>query len=91
MFDTVITNLTMEIKQLRQHLETFTYEQFQEYLKDWLKNGLYVWYVTGNFSREDSIKMCENFMGQLALNPVKVSDLPEVRTIALDAKKSFTL
>lgn len=57
----------MEKKQLTEHLESFTYDQFKKYLKDWLKTGRSVWYVSGNYDNEKAISLVEEARGILKL------------------------
>jgi hypothetical protein len=41
-----------EKKQLRRHLENFSYEKYLEYQSVWMKTGRSVWYICGNYPYE---------------------------------------
>lgn len=82
-------NLKFEKKHLRTHLEKFSHQDFTEYLKEWLKTGRSLWYICGNYSDEKCIKLVEESRKKFDLNSIKIEELPELRTIALEEKKSF--
>lgn len=74
----------MEKKDLRVHLEAFTYEDFQTLHKDWLKQGRSVWYISGNISAEGAINLVEKTRAQLKLESMSIEDITDSRIIALD-------
>lgn len=88
-FDTIFINLKSEKKQLRKSLENFTYEMYQEYLKDWMVTGRSVWYVSGNYAHDKAIELVENSRTFLDLKTIKIEELPDVRAVALEPKISF--
>lgn len=85
----VLLNLNFEKKHLRRHLEKFTYENFTESHKDWLKTGRSLWYICGNYSDEKCIKLVEESRKKFDLGSIKIEELPELRTIALESKTCF--
>lgn len=82
-------NLKFEKKHLRTHLEKFTFDSFNQYLTNWLKTGRSVWYICGNYSHDKCIELVEESRKKFNLTPVKIEDLPELRTVALEAQTSF--
>lgn len=81
----------MEQKILREHLETFVFEDFTELLGQWLKSGRQVWYISGNLDADASIKIVENARDTLALESVKIENLIDVRIITLENNSAFTI
>jgi insulysin len=63
----IVVNLSMEKKQLIKHLETFTFDGFKTYLKDWLKTGRSVWFITGNYDNTEAIALVEKASAILKL------------------------
>ena len=59
------------------------------YLKDWMKQGKYVWYITGNMSTEQATEIVEHARSCLSLKPFPIEEITDVRAIALDAGSSF--
>ena len=55
LFESLMLNLSLEQRQMRKHLENYTFEDFQQQHRDWLMSGRYVWYVTGNYGHEEAI------------------------------------
>jgi insulysin len=86
---TILVNVEMEKKQLRSHLENFSYSLFQEYLKDWFKNGRYLWYIGGNISEESALAIVDNVQKKFDLTELAMEDITDVRTISLDNKVSY--
>lgn len=87
----LLVNLSLQKKQLIPHLEAFTYDQFTESLKEWLKSGRSVWYVGGNYGHDEAIELVESARAKLGLGAVQVEDLPDVRAIALESGTSFLI
>ena len=56
----LLVNLKLEKKHLRSHLEKFGYDGFTGYIKDWLKTGRSVWYITGNYDHDKCILLVED-------------------------------
>jgi len=81
---TILINCEMEKNQLRTHLETFTYAKFQDYLKVWLKNGRFLWYINGNISEESALKIVDSATVKFGLNELAIEDTADLRTMALD-------
>jgi len=88
-----MVNVAMEKKHMLEHLQTIDYSKFLDgYLKaDWLKQGRQVWWVIGNISSEQAIAIVEDSRSQLALSPLAVEDINDVRGIALETGTSFVL
>ena len=59
-FNNYIVNHAIEKWTLREHLQDFTYEKFQEYNANWLKQGRCMWYITGNVDSDVAIAIAEN-------------------------------
>jgi hypothetical protein len=55
-----LINLKSEKKQLRKSLESFTYEMYSEYAKEWMVSGRSVWYICGNYPHDKAIELVEN-------------------------------
>lgn len=72
-----------EQRELRKVLESFTYAQFMEQLKNWLKGGQYVFYVYGNYEADAAIKLVEQVKDLLKLAPTDMKKLPQVNTLQL--------
>jgi len=89
--DDILTNLAVEKSRLRNTLETFTFESFSEYLKDWMMSGRYVWYITGNMTFDQARAIVKETSKTLDLKPIEVTDLPEVRIIRLKDKASYSM
>jgi secreted Zn-dependent insulinase-like peptidase len=58
-------------------------------LKEWLKSGRSVWYITGNWSDEKCIELVEESRKKFNLASIKIEELPELRTVALESNTSF--
>ena len=57
--NTLMVNCEMEKKQLRSHLENFSYSKFQDYLKEWFKHSRFLWYINGNISEDQALKIVD--------------------------------
>lgn len=90
-FTDVIYTSAIEKKILRAILETYTYEDFQNQLKNWLKKGRYVWFICGNYHHEEAIKLVEDVKVKFALENMNVDDIGEVQPLNLEEGKSFLL
>lgn len=88
-FTNVIYTSAIEKKILRAILETYTYENFMDHLKNWLKKGRYVWYICGNYHHEEAIKLVENVRAKFALEHMKVDDIGEVQPLKLEEGCSY--
>jgi insulysin len=86
---TILNNCEMEKKQLRTHLETFDYSKFKDYIKDWLKNGRFLWYINGNISEESALKIVDSATSKFGLKELAIEDTTDIRTMALDNKISY--
>ena len=91
MIKSVLTNLELEKKQLRDHLENFKFDDFKTDLDKWLKTGRQVWYISGNLSEEDATLIVEEAKQTLNLEQIKISDLPDQRVTALEENTAFTI
>jgi len=49
--DTILLEGGWEPSQMREILESFTYEQFKQMQAQWLKTGRMLWYVYGNIEK----------------------------------------
>mmetsp|Transcript_14167 Transcript_14167/g.24084 ORF Transcript_14167/g.24084 Transcript_14167/m.24084 type:complete len:158 (-) Transcript_14167:871-1344(-) len=49
MFDNSLLNRAYEQSELKEELQSFTFERFVELHEQWLQSGRQIWYVTGNF------------------------------------------
>jgi len=76
---------------MRRILEGYTYKDFKEHQRSWLKSGRQCWYVTGNYDHESATKLVEDADKQLHLNPVKIEGLADLRTIAIEDGLSFLI
>ena len=72
-----------EHRELRKVLEDFTYEQFMDQVKTWLKGGQYVFYVYGNYEANGAIKLVEQVRDLLKLAPTNMKKLPHVNSLQL--------
>jgi secreted Zn-dependent insulinase-like peptidase len=59
LFENVMVNAAVEQSQMRTILEAYTYQDFKDDLKGWLKSGRQCWYVTGNYDHEAAIELVE--------------------------------
>jgi hypothetical protein len=41
-------------------LETYSFLEFQDDLKDWLVSGTFVWFVNGNYDKDKAIELVES-------------------------------
>jgi len=46
-----------------------------------LKTGKQVWYICGNYSRENAIQLVESTKAKFNLNDVEISELPKVQQV----------
>lgn len=89
LFENLMVNVAIEQSQMREELEGYTFENFQESHKNWLKSGKQVWYVTGNLGHEQAIEIVDSTRAQFRLSDVKIEDLVDVRAIAIEDGHSF--
>jgi len=61
------------------------------FMEDWLKNGRYVWYVTGNYGHDQAIELVEKTRELFGLKSVSIDQLAPVRAVALDKKQCFVI
>lgn len=54
-----------------------------------MKSGRSVWYICGNYPKDQAIELVENARKQFNLESVKIEELPDVRAISLESKISF--
>lgn len=54
LFENMMVNASLEYKQARKLLETFTYEDFKESTDKWMKSGRQCWFVCGNYDSEEA-------------------------------------
>lgn len=71
-------------------LEAYTYENFKEHMKTWLKTGRIVVSVAGNVDEAQAVKMAEKAIGGLSLTPVPVDKLPYNQITRLKEGKTVT-
>jgi len=64
---------------------------FEECLKGWLLTGRYLWYVTGNFTKESASQMVHKAASLFKLGPLNLDQLPLVQTIKLESGISHLL
>ena len=86
-----MVNTAVEHKQMHKILESYTYEDFQMELRQWLKTGRQCWFVCGNYGSEQAESLVEQSQKHLNLKPIKIEDLPEVRALAIEDGHSFIL
>jgi len=91
MFDSATLSSAIEKKVLRGLLENYTYESFMQELAQWLVNGRYVWYVTGNISSDSAVEIVENVRSIIGLNNLEVSKIGEVLPISMEKGTSLLL
>jgi len=70
-----------EPRQIREILETFTYEQFKEMQAQWLKTGRMLWYVYGNIEKKSAIDTVEQARKILKIDGVARDSLTDIRCI----------
>jgi insulysin len=54
-------------------------------LEQWLENGRYTWYITGNISHEAAIDIVEKVRATLGLTNLEPSNIGEVLPMAMEA------
>jgi len=91
MFDSATLSSAIEKKVLRGLLENYSYESFMQELSQWLVNGRYVWYVTGNISNDSAVEIVENVRSIIGLNNLDVSNIGEVLPISMESGTSLLL
>jgi secreted Zn-dependent insulinase-like peptidase len=84
-----MVNVAVEQSQMRTILETYTYEDFQKQHQNWLKSGQQLWYVTGNYGHEEAIQLVEKARSHFNLEHIKIEELADVRTMAIEDGHSF--
>lgn len=84
-----MVNTAVEHMQMHDNLERYTYEDFQEELKQWLKTGRQCWFVCGNYDNQQAENLINESQKHLDLKPIKIEDLPEVRALAIEDGHSF--
>lgn len=84
-----MVNTAVEQSQMRKILESYTYEDFERQHAEWLKSGRQLWYVTGNYGHEEAIQLVEKARTHFNLSSVKIEELADVRTIAIENGHSF--
>jgi len=82
-FDTVIMDMSFERKELKALLETFTFEDFKRMNEKWLQSGRMVFFVHGNFNKQETIAFVDEARQILNLKPVSKDSLSSVRCIQL--------
>ena len=60
-------------------------------MKNWLKSGRCVWYISGNCGHKEAIDIVERAKESLSLDTVAIEDLRDVRCIALEPKTSYII
>jgi len=91
MFDSATLSSAIEKKVLRGLLENYSYESFMQELSQWLVNGRYVWYVTGNISNDSAVEIVESVRSIIGLNNLDVSKIGEVLPISMETGTSLLL
>ena len=63
----------------------YTYDQFKEKLGTWLKNGRFLWYITGNYAHDKAIELVEQTRTLFDVKPLAIQDVPEVKPVSIAA------
>ena len=90
-FNAVVVKNCFENAELRAVLESYTFEMFNEQLKNWLVHGRYQWFIAGNFAKERAITLVKTTKEKFGLKGVKISDLPRVSMLKIEMGKSYQL
>lgn len=72
-------------------LVDYTYDDFKNQLKNWLVSGRQVWFVAGNTSPLIATELVQNVIEKLALKPFDINELGEVKTLAIEAGKTYSI
>jgi len=82
-FDAVIYDMWFERKELKALLETFTFEDFKRMHEKWLQSGRMVFFVHGNFNKQETVAFVDGARQILNLKPVSKDSLSSARCIQL--------
>ena len=69
-----------ENKELHKILETYTYQDYQDTVTNWLTSGQCVWYIYGNYCHKGAIQLVTEMRNMFNLKNILVKDLPPVIT-----------
>jgi insulysin len=81
--DTVIIDNVFERKDLRVLLEKFTFEDFKQMQDKWLRTGISVWFVHGNFEKQNAVEFVDEARQILDLKGVSKDTLSTVRCVQI--------
>lgn len=84
-------NHAIEKWDLREQLVGFTYERFQHYNQNWLKQGRCMWYATGNIDSEVAIQIAESAQNKIGFQPLAREDILDIRAIAIKPNHSYQI
>lgn len=79
--DTVIIDQVYEKKELREILEKFTLEDFKRMHEQWLQSGRLIFFVHGNFTKQDAVNVVSEVRQILNLKHVSKDTLSTVRCL----------
>ena len=91
MFDSATLSAAVEKKVLRALLENYSYEAFMKELAQWMINGRYVWYITGNISNESAVEIVEKVRSTIGLTNLEAHNIGEVQPISMESGASLLL
>lgn len=60
---------------LIQLIESYSFEQFDEALNSWLQNGTTVWFIHGNFLKEEAIEIVNKARASFNMIDVEMNAL----------------
>ena len=79
----ILTTQDAERTLMSQILDTFTYPDFKNSQKDWLKSGRMHWFCYGNLTAKTAVEMVEKARVSLEITSVKKDVLPSVRCLMI--------
>jgi len=72
-----------ERKDIRTLLEKYTFEDFNQMHDKWLRTGLSVWFVHGNFEKHNAVEFVDEARRILNLKGVSKDSLSSVRCVQI--------
>lgn len=81
--DTVVLDQSFERSELKELLEKFTFEDFQRMHDKWLRTGVMLFFVHGNFEKGATIEFIDEARKILDLKAVSKDTLSTVRCVQI--------
>lgn len=87
-FDNILYKNSFPVRKLRQILENVSFETFKEQLETWFLTAKFVWYITGNISKEVALELIEKSNKAFETNHVAIDDFAKVTPMSVAGGKA---